>query len=122
MIEPLRLTVLTPTGVLLEAKNVSRVQVQLADGGGIGIYPGHAPLLAETVAAPLTYSDAVGEHTLELEAGILHVDQHGVMVLSGGLLQPAADVAERGAPMSFQRLSEGLLAALQGNGNGQEER
>lgn len=124
MIEPLRLTVLTPTGVLVEARDVSRVQVQLADGGGIGIYPGHAPLLAETVAAPLTYSDATGEHTLELEAGILQVDRHGVMLLSGGPLG-AAGVAEQSAPTSFRRLSEELLAAVQaqqGSGDDQEER
>lgn len=118
MIEPLRLTVLTPTGVLVEARNVSWVQVQLADGGGIGIYPGHAPLLAETVAAPLTYSDATGEHTLELAAGILHIDRHGVMVLSGGLHQPAT---EHGAPANFRRLSEELLAAQQRSSDDQEK-
>lgn len=121
MIEPLRLTVLSPAGVLVEARDVSWVQVQLADGGGIGIYPGHAPLLAETVAAPLTYSDATGEHAVEVEAGILHVDRHGVMVLSGGPLRADAATGRDGLA-GFRRLSEELLAAQQGSGDDQEER
>lgn len=74
------LTVLTPERALLEARGVTQIQAQLADGGPIGIYPGHAPLLAETVAAPLRYADASGEHTIDLDAGILQVESAGVTV------------------------------------------
>ena len=49
--------VLTPIKTLLDVEGVAWVQVRLADGGGIGIYPGHAPLLAETVTAPLRYAN-----------------------------------------------------------------
>jgi len=77
MLKPLRLTVLTPTETLLDVEGVAWVQSHLADGGGIGIYPGHAPLLAETVTAPLRYAGPSGEHTLDLEAGILQVDGDG---------------------------------------------
>ena len=65
MSEPFRLTVLTPEQTLLDVQRVAWVQVQLADGGPIGVYPGHAPLLAETTAAPLRYQDPSGEHALD---------------------------------------------------------
>ncbi|MCB0154427.1 MAG: hypothetical protein KDF65_06475 [Anaerolineae bacterium] len=82
MTEPLRLRVLTPAAALLEVATAAWVQVQLADGGGIGIWPGHAPLLAETVAAPLRYADAQGEHHLEVGAGVLHIEAGSVTILT----------------------------------------
>ncbi|MCK4315602.1 MAG: F0F1 ATP synthase subunit epsilon, partial [Anaerolineae bacterium] len=81
----LRLTVLTPAKTLLDVEGVAWVQARLADGGGIGIYPSHAPLLAESVTAPLRYADDSGEHTLDLEAGILQVDRDGATIFTSGL-------------------------------------
>ncbi|RLC98849.1 MAG: hypothetical protein DRI77_04115 [Chloroflexi bacterium] len=86
MIKPLRLMVLTPAETLIEAEGVKWVQAQLADGAGISVWPGHAPLLAETITAPLRYADETGEHTLDLEAGILQVDGDGVMIFTSGLV------------------------------------
>lgn len=111
----LRLQVLTPAETLLEAENVSWVQARLADGCGIGIYPGHAPLLAETVDAPLRYADEAGEHTFEVEAGILQIDdQNGVIVFTsgtpGGSPERLADDTEE---RQFQRLAEELIERLQ---------
>jgi F0F1-type ATP synthase epsilon subunit len=80
-----RLMVLTPAETLLDMEGVAWVQACLADGGPIGIYPGHAPLLGETVTAPLRYADGLGEHALDLAAGILQVDRGGVTVFTGGL-------------------------------------
>jgi F0F1-type ATP synthase epsilon subunit len=74
---------MTPAQMLLEAKGVTWMQAHLADGGPIGIYPGHAPLLAETVAAPLRYADASGEHAIDLDAGILQVSSVDVTVFAG---------------------------------------
>jgi F-type H+-transporting ATPase subunit epsilon len=88
VIKRLRLAVLTPAETLLDAGEVAWVQARLADGGGIGIYPGHAPLIAETVTAPLRYADPSGEYTLDLEAGILQVDHDGVTILTSGPPQP----------------------------------
>jgi F0F1-type ATP synthase epsilon subunit len=85
VIKPLRLAVLTPAETLVEVKEVKWVQAQLADGSGISIWPGHAPLLGETVSAPLRYADETGEHVLNLEAGILQVDRGGVTILTSGL-------------------------------------
>ena len=69
-IEPLRLRVITPVKTVVEAVDVAWVQVALADGGGLGIFPGHAPLLAETVAGGIRYADGAGEHTVEIASGI----------------------------------------------------
>lgn len=80
MPEPFRLTVMTPAQTLLKTEGVAWVQAHLADGGPIGIYPGHAPLLAETVVAPLHYADASGEHAVDLNAGILQVTSVDVTV------------------------------------------
>ncbi len=123
MIKPLRLMVLTPAETLLDVAQVAWVQVQLSDGGGIGIYPGHAPLLAETVTAPLRYADELGEHALGLEAGILQVERDGVTIFTSGLTQTSevSETARLSSPKSsevsegarFDRLARALLTTLQ---------
>jgi F0F1-type ATP synthase epsilon subunit len=60
------------------------VKLDLVDGG-IGIRPGHAPLLAETVTGSLRFGDEDGEHSMILEAGLLHIDQNSVTISTGGL-------------------------------------
>jgi F-type H+-transporting ATPase subunit epsilon len=114
MIEPLHLTVLTPAEMLLDVAEVAWVQVQLSDGGGIGIYPGHAPLLAETVTAPLRYADQSGEHVLDLEAGILQVEREGVTIFTSGLAK-TSEVSKTSEVLRarFDRLAQALLATLQ---------
>jgi F-type H+-transporting ATPase subunit epsilon len=97
--EPFRLVVLTPVQTLLTATDVAWAQIQLADGGPIGIYPGHAPLLAETVDGPLRYADESGEHSLHLRAGILSISQDGVTVLTAGQAQDGSE-ADREAEVS----------------------
>lgn len=108
----LHLTVWASAQVLIDAQEVLWVQARLADGAGIGIYPRHAPLLGETVAAPIRYADQEGEHALDLEAGILQVTRDRVTIFSdqsdGGLSgQPQH---ENGVP--FDRLARELVAAL----------
>jgi len=120
MTEPLRLTVLAPAKVMIQAENVAWVQARLADGCGIGVYPGHAPLLAETVTAPLRYADPTGEHELDLEAGILQIGPGGVTIFTSG---PArrADTGTKRSPQApqagkerrFDRLARALLDTLQ---------
>jgi F0F1-type ATP synthase epsilon subunit len=115
MIEPLCLRVLTPAETLLDVAEVAWVQVQLADGGGIGIYPGHAPLLAETVTAPLRYADEWGEHVLDLEAGILQVERGGVTIFTSGSARTivVSETPQVSDGLRFDRLAQVLLAALQ---------
>lgn len=84
MYQPWRLVVRTPAETLLEAQGVTWLQVQLADGGPLTILPGHAPLLAETVTAPLRYTDPVGEHSVVVGAGLLHIARGEVRVYTTG--------------------------------------
>lgn len=118
----LRLTVLTPGEVICKAQDVRWVQVQLADGGGIGIWPGHAPLLAQTVRAPLRYAVDAGEQTLDLAAGILHIDGESVMILTGGLAAESGGEASQATPgdgpQAHGRLARTLLAALRADHDG----
>lgn len=113
MSKPFRLTVLTPEQTMLDVQKVAWVQAQLADGGPIGIYPGHAPLLAETVAAPLRYKDTSGEHAVDLSGGILQVHHDGVTVFSSveaseSMQTPAISIEDE----RFNRLAQELLGAL----------
>ena len=113
MIGSLRLMVVTQAETVLDVKDVGWVQAQLTDGGGIGIWPGHAPLWAETVIAPLRYADESGEHMLELRAGILQIERDTVTILTSG---PASDHENNELPgaeqMPFERLTQTLLAML----------
>ena len=120
MPKTLRLTVLTPEQTLLDIQRVGWVQAQLADGGPIGVYPGHAPLLAETVAAPLRYKDPSGEHALDLNAGILQVNGKGVTVFANIQTQTSRisdepqvrTTLEVSHDKHFDRLAQELLATL----------
>ena len=118
MSEPFRLTVLTPEQTLLDVHRVAWVQAQLADGGPIGVYPGHAPLLAQTVAAPLRYQDPSGEHTLDLNAGILQVSGEGVTVFASTMTSEVSGEpqvrtsSEVSQDERFDRLAQELLGAL----------
>lgn len=110
----MRLRVLTPAETLLEVEQTKWVQVRLSDGTGLSIYPGHAPLLAETVTAPLRYADETGERMLDVEAGIVQVENHDVSVFTRG----EAKVAEAAEPLAvarerkFERLARELQDRL----------
>jgi F0F1-type ATP synthase epsilon subunit len=113
--ELLRLTVLTPAETVLEVEKVAWIQARLADGGGIGIYPGHAPLTAETVSAPLRFADPSGERAVDLEAGILLVDADGVTIFTSGPAQTlqVSRTFEVSDEARFDRLAQALLATMQ---------
>lgn len=111
----MRLQILTPAEALLEVDEVRWVHLRLADGTGLTVYRGHAPLLAETVTAPIQYADDSGEHAFDVEAGILEVDHQGVMVFTSGKpeaaesLKPSAVAEEK----RFERLARELKEKLQ---------
>ena len=115
MANSLYLQVLTPAETLLSMEEAQWIHVRLADGAGISIYPGHAPLLAETITAPLRYSDASGEHVFDARAGLLHIADDHVTVLTSGKSEPG----ERPAPSAvseerrFDRLARQLQARLE---------
>lgn len=112
----MQLRILSPAETLLEVEEATWVHLRLADGTGLTVYPGHAPLLAETVTAPVRYADDSGEHAFDVEGGILEVDDQGVMVFTSGKpeaaesLRPSAVAEEK----RFERLARELQEKLQG--------
>lgn len=93
----LHLNIRTPAAHLYEIIAVQWIELQLADGGGIGIWPGHAPLLAETVTGPLRYVDEAGEQAVGLAAGILLITAEGqVTIFTSGLAE--VDEVQRPLP------------------------
>lgn len=119
MASSFHLRVLTPAETLLQVEEVQWVCVRLADGAGISIYPGHAPLLAETVTASLRYGDASGEHEFDARAGILQIEGDYVTVFTSGGLEPTqqptpSTVSEE---RRFNRLAGELQARLETESN-----
>jgi len=121
--ELLRLTVLTPARTLLDAAPVTWLKAHLADGAPIGIYPGHAPLLAETVGGPLRYADAAGEHALELAPGILQVSHGEATLLTSGAPQATQTgdeprLADSPQDQRYDRLARQLMITLRAQPGG----
>lgn len=115
MARNLNLRVLNPAETLLELRDVQWVHLRLAGGTGITIYPGHAPLLAETVTAPLRYADGAGEHVFSAEAGIVQVGGDGVTIFTSGESEPEATRKASAVPEErrFERLAQELRAKLE---------
>lgn len=113
MASSLRLWVATPEEALLDLPQIGWARVWLADGGSIGIRPGHAPLLAETAPGPLQYGDEEGDQAFELERGIMLVDFQGISIFTSGPQDQARRAAEEvAADVRFRRLARELLSAL----------
>jgi F0F1-type ATP synthase epsilon subunit len=112
MFKPLHLRVLTPAKTLVDVEDVAWVRVRLVDGRGISIYPGHARLLGETQPASLQYADSSGEHSLDLAAGILQVEDGDVFIFTSGRgFGPKPPSSEEGA--RYDRLAKELLRRLE---------
>ena len=115
----LRLTVLTPSETVVNVEQIQWVHVNLAGAKALTVWPGHAPLLAETATDALRYADAAGTHTIDLPAGVLQVRESTVTLFLAGTLgeQPWPE----GEDERFERLAETMLAqkdALLSGGRG----
>jgi len=87
----MKLLVLTPEETLLEAEKTAKVRLVLADGGSIGIHPGHHPLLAETREGPVEYGEERYTEAVPVRAGILHVEADQVTIYTSGWAAEARD-------------------------------
>lgn len=106
MADLLRLRVWSPAETVADVQGVQWVHVELSQARPLTIWPGHAPLLAETTAEGLRYADDEGTHTLALAPGMLQVQENEVLILVGGALQSS----EEDGGESFDRLTDVLLA------------
>ncbi|MGD8997765.1 MAG: hypothetical protein PVH80_06615 [Anaerolineae bacterium] len=115
MASSVHLEVLTPAETLLQVEEARWVCVRLADGAAISIYPGHAPLLAETVTASLRYADASGEHAFDARAGILQIEGDQVTVFTSGGMEATQRPTSSTVPEErrFNRLTQELQARLE---------
>ena len=114
MVDLLRLTLLTPAKVGLDVAAVTKVRFKLADGVWLSIYPHHLPLIAETLAGPLTYTIADESHTVDLASGIVHVADNVVTLFTGGPLgAPVAETLSTSVTeQEFDRLAQTLFMTL----------
>lgn len=116
----LRFNVLTPGKALLDVANVGKVRLKLADHAWLSIYPRHAPLLAETLAGPVTYVTEAGAETIFISESILQVAENNVTLFTGGELAASMSMMAAGVSgaaededaAQFDRLARVLLLAL----------
>lgn len=118
MAELLQLKIMTPTETLLDVRGVTNIKIRLADHGSIGLQPGHAPLMAETVTAPINYVISESDYSFDAQAGILFVEPGIVTIFTSG--RGEFEIADPGAER-FDRLASALLnrmGARSGDGPG----
>lgn len=106
MAKLLRLRVWSPAETVIEVEDVQWVHLELSRARPLTIWPGHAPLLAETTES-VRYADDAGTHAVELPPGILQVRENEVLILVGGALQLGKGEGER-----LERLTDALLKNL----------
>jgi len=102
------LYVVTPEDILYEGQ-VLWVEIPLEDGL-IGIWPGHAPLVASTIAGEIVFDAGTGPEQLSLPPGILKVDVERCAILSG--VRQVAQPPSVNKEALFGELEEALEESL----------
>lgn len=107
--EQIILRIISPEEILFE-RQVRWVQVPLEDGL-LGVWPGHAPLVAMVAEGNLTFDDDHGERAFSISGGILRISPEECTILVG-LPQgrPAPTTVDKEA--LFADLEENLAGAL----------
>lgn len=108
----LSLKVLSPEGTLLEVHGLIAINVPLADGGAIGVRPGHAPLIAETTQGSVRYRDETEDHEIEILPGVLDISENVVTILTAGKVSEAALDPTNLPNSEFTRLIQNLAHRL----------
>lgn len=117
-LENLLLRIIDPEELLYE-DNVRWVQVPI-DDGLVGIWPGHAPLIAALAPGTLYYSDGFQRYNRSIDGGLLYVTTDACTVLLGSFAsKPQEDahdkerLAERLEQELYESLSEEQVEELQ---------
>lgn len=109
----LTLKIFPPDGINFEKKGLKEVVVPLADGGSIGIKPGHATLIAETVRGAIRYRSELEQDSIEVLPGILDIRDNAVIILSAGKVSQQTSMVSEAEPMNFERLMQTLISKIQ---------
>ena len=104
-VERLQLNIVSPERVVFSGA-VDWVQVPLVDGL-MGVWPGHAPLIAALGAGDLEISAGEDRRAVPLGGGLVHIDADGCTVLMG-----AAPSGSEGEGPNLEVLSRELEQAL----------
>lgn len=113
----LSLNVLTPEGSILDEEALYSVNVPLADGCPIGIKPGHAPLIAETIQGLVRFRSSDGENQIELHAGVLDIRDNQVIILTPGKVSATPLEITEESENDYDRLMTSLIEKLDLNQN-----
>lgn len=111
--ERLHLKILTPDGIILEKDSLTAVNVSLADGLPIGIRPGHAPLIAETVQGSVNYRTSTSEEDVELLAGVLEIRNNNITILTAGKVSETPPEISTLPEKAYNRLMQTLIDKLE---------
>ncbi|MCZ7666912.1 MAG: hypothetical protein M5U34_06670 [Chloroflexi bacterium] len=98
--------------MIWEAESVRWIQVQLADGGGLGIWPGHRAAAGGNGDGSARYADDAGEQAINLAAGILQIAAGEVTIFTSGFVETAAPEKVSGAVGSAVQGYGRLLRSL----------
>ena len=109
----LTLHILSPDGVNFEKRGLQEVVVPLADGGSIGIKPGHATLIAETVRGAIRYRTELEQESIEVLPGVLDIRDNTVIILSAGKVSQQTSIVSEAGSMNFERLMQTLINKIQ---------
>lgn len=105
----LKLRVLTPEGVILDEGTLMSVNIPLADDCPIGIRPGHAPLIAETIKGIVHFRGPEKEGEIKLHAGILEIRDNEIIILSPGEVSIISPEITQPSESEYDRLMNTLV-------------
>jgi len=104
--------VLTPQGIIFELANLDSVNVHLADDCPIGIRPGHAPLIAETIAGSVTYRFENKIEHIDLYPGVLQIRDNVIKILTAGKFGEEKAELDDTVIKEYDRLMQTLIKKL----------
>lgn len=117
----LTLSVLTPEGMVFTKEGLDSVNIPLADGCPIGIRPGHAPLIAETVKGAIRYRSINQEDQIHLHAGVLEIREDVIMLLTAGEIEKTPEALGEPVTTEYDRLMKTLIQQIQKEDQSEQE-
>ena len=111
----LTLRILSPDGISIEETGLNDIRVPLADGGSIGIKPGHTPLIAETIRGAIRFSSETEEQSIEIHPGVLDIRDNTVIILTAGKVSDEAGFVAEPTHLTLDRLMQTLVIKIHPN-------